>query len=607
MRSTLVLLVCSVLVGCGTATPSPGLTSGPGSLDSLPTLAPPPIDLAGVPSNVHVDQAKAAASWIGPAGGTLTATAADGTAYVLDIPEYAVRDATAITMTPITGVDALGLSGGLAGAVYLQPAGLALAVPATLTITTSKSAPAGTRLVGFDVPDGGGSADLVPASGGGTVSVAVFHFSAPGAGFGTSQDLQAFGTAPSGRLAGALSQLLAFDVPWDGTDQAIAQAGFQVAWSQIVEPDLRGAANDADFLRAIRDWSTVVFIMNLILHNGDVTAALAEGSAYPGGASSFVTAAYLGGLGIIGTKVAQALDGNKALCVQSRDLHALANVWFWAGIGERYAPVDRDWQAAARGCAELAVGVANLPTSLTANGSGSLGLTFVLKFSDGTQVPADVEATLQGSGFTFAASGGATTTARVAGTSTLTAGVFATQAPPYSLGVRVCWFLDGIARTLCSTLPPLPFGSGPTQPPQSAAPAASGAIPDFSGLYDVQLTCGPDVYGNGLATVTATGLTITVTWSVTMVDTLATSGGLCGDAWRGGRFPTSGSYSGQLTRRSAGLYEIELASWTATPCLSPQSAPAKAPFWRNPAILIPIGACAPGPVLGSTLYQAYRQ
>lgn len=599
MRSRLAAVACAIATlaaACGPAgPPAPATPDSAGTAGTLPTLAPPPIDVTGAPANVHVETDKATATWIGPAGGKLTATSADGTGYALDIPEYAVKDPTAIIMTPVTSVDALGLSGGLAGAVFLQPAGLALAVPATLTITTSKAAPAGTRLVGFDVPDGGGPIDLIPAAGEGTVSVAIFHFSAPGAAYGTTQDLAQVGAgANSTRMAGAMSSLLAYPVPWDDVTKGITGLLIDTLWSQAMRPALVDAAGDLALLRALKDWRSFIFLLNLWAHDGDASAALADGINYDGGVRSSHTVAYQSGQIQIGVQVFGAIEGNKALCNESHDLNALANMWFWAGIGERYAPGERDWQVEARGCAQIAVGVANLPTNLQTGGSDSFTINFVIEFEDETGVPADVQAAFQGSGFTFASSGGATMTAGVAAGSTLTAGVVATQAPPYTLTASACWYLGGLARNLCSDSFSLPFGAGATPSP---GPQASGSTSlDISGTYALKVTCDSVEWGTGTAIVSQTGSQVSVTWSVTIVD--AGVPGDCRTRSTSGQWPTHGTHGGSLVEQ-LGQVDVQLSNWTQAPCVNDSRPPTSFGYARaTQSIGIPLGSCTPSGLNG---------
>jgi hypothetical protein len=86
-----------------------------------------------------LDQPRATYGSIGAEGGTLRATAADGTRFELAIPPNALDFTETITMTPASAVDNLPLSGGLAGAVSLEPAGLTFYEPATLTIAPARS------------------------------------------------------------------------------------------------------------------------------------------------------------------------------------------------------------------------------------------------------------------------------------------------------------------------------------------------------------------------------------------------------------------------------------------------------------------------------------
>ena len=80
------------------------------------------------------DAGRAVVADVDAAGGSLSATAADGTHFVLQIPMDALPTQTSIRMTPLGGVGGLPLSRGLIGGVQLEPEGLRLLEPATLTI-----------------------------------------------------------------------------------------------------------------------------------------------------------------------------------------------------------------------------------------------------------------------------------------------------------------------------------------------------------------------------------------------------------------------------------------------------------------------------------------
>jgi hypothetical protein len=100
-----------------------------GAVSSLPQMS------SSTPVKVTLDASHTATATIGAEGGTLRATAADGNTYELVIPPDALDFDETISMTPVSAVDGLPLSGGLAGAVTLEPAGIIFYEPATLLIT----------------------------------------------------------------------------------------------------------------------------------------------------------------------------------------------------------------------------------------------------------------------------------------------------------------------------------------------------------------------------------------------------------------------------------------------------------------------------------------
>ena len=461
---------------------------------ALPTRAAPPIETSAVPGRIHLDGAGSTSAWIGPGGGRLAATASDGTAYSLDIPADAVLEATPIAMIPIRSVDGLELSGGLVGAVYLEPAGLQLAEPATLEIRSSKALPPGMRLAGVDAEDDG-TTDLTPALAvDGAFRMPVFHFSAPGAGFGTTVDLQRIAPpAAGGRLSTALSALLAEDVPWSATTSVEAYAGIVSVWGNAIEPELSSVADDQALLGALADWRQFVFILNLYAHHGDVVAALADGSLTIVGPFPTVTdptILFLRGQTLVGQAIAAALAGNLARCNQSHALAALANIPFWADLGARYDPSSRDWPALSGGCATIIIRLFNPASNLRAGGSDAFQIALGLQFSDGTQVPGDFQLTLHGGGFVFASTGGAEATAGEVASTTLTFGVAAQQGPPYALTASACWSLDALARKLCSGPIQRSFGSAATPTQAPTGTSNPGTFRLLAGQTNSVNTCG---------------------------------------------------------------------------------------------------------------------
>jgi hypothetical protein len=148
-------LAALALAACG------GGGSGPAS--------PPPAPL-------QLDSSKAVTQTVGAAGGSLTATAGDGTRYTLTVPAQALRQDVAITLTPIAALGGLPAGVGLAGGAHLGPEGQTFDVPITLTIllpTTPASAP-----VPFAYAGELQQRRLYPATlAGSTITFDIVHFS----------------------------------------------------------------------------------------------------------------------------------------------------------------------------------------------------------------------------------------------------------------------------------------------------------------------------------------------------------------------------------------------------------------------------------------------
>jgi hypothetical protein len=126
-----------------------------------------------------LDPLRASTAEIGQAGGRLTATAADGTAFTLNVPEGALAESTTITMTPVTGIPGFPLSGRPL-AVDLAPDGLEFWAPATLRIDPAKALQG--AVAGFTFGESDPGLDLqTPEGSGGPLTLAIEHFSTSGA------------------------------------------------------------------------------------------------------------------------------------------------------------------------------------------------------------------------------------------------------------------------------------------------------------------------------------------------------------------------------------------------------------------------------------------
>lgn len=92
-------------------------------------------------ANVKTQTSNARAATVGPAGGTITATASDGSTFSLAIPPGALDKSTQVSLYPVSTVSGLPQGGALTAGVQFAPDGLQLLVPATLSIKLPGGAP----------------------------------------------------------------------------------------------------------------------------------------------------------------------------------------------------------------------------------------------------------------------------------------------------------------------------------------------------------------------------------------------------------------------------------------------------------------------------------
>lgn len=182
------------------------------------------------------EEARAVTAEIGPEGGTLGATGAGGSRFTLDIPADAVSEPTAITMTPVSRIDRIPFSGGLIAGVELEPQGLRLLVPATLTIQPASPA-AAERTLTYAYLGRGEDFILYPRTrGASSLALPVFHFSGYGAGEGSpAEAAQQASQETAGPLAPYVQEI-ALDSSGDQFEAIVRRA-----FEERIKPALRAA------------------------------------------------------------------------------------------------------------------------------------------------------------------------------------------------------------------------------------------------------------------------------------------------------------------------------------------------------------------------------
>lgn len=229
------------------------------------------------PSPLHVREtlegARSTDAALGPAGGSLAATAADGTRFVLRVPARALSETRRITMTPLAAIT--GLPGGSrpAGAVRFEPAGLELARAAVLTVSPAAALPVGRQLAFATAA--GRDFHAYPMLRDRAVRLPITHFSTFGViRLGPSATEIVFRRQPSTRvawaeqtLARALRDARARGAGAEAYESA-AYAAFYVIGNEHVRPMIAAAKDRVSRRAALRAYVSWRRQLELLLGEG---------------------------------------------------------------------------------------------------------------------------------------------------------------------------------------------------------------------------------------------------------------------------------------------------------------------------------------------------
>jgi hypothetical protein len=243
MRARLALALGFLILGVVACSGGSG-SSGAGAGDISEALDP---NTEPVTATTTVDTSRAVSALIGPGGGTLTATGADGSRYVLEVPADALVFETEITMTPIQSMEGLPLENGLAAGVQLEPEGISFFDFVTLTIEPAEVIPVEQQLPIGSSGDIGALylplIDLDPNA----IRLRLTHFSSAGLSKGLLSDLEPVRQRLGGDVEARVNSLMAAEIAWarqhgqEGPDLDAVTHLQKVFREHVLDPRMKAA------------------------------------------------------------------------------------------------------------------------------------------------------------------------------------------------------------------------------------------------------------------------------------------------------------------------------------------------------------------------------
>lgn len=348
MHNRLFATGLAILAACASLL-LPACTPGDGGGASAP------VDLGTVENPIRVvptlDSGHAVSQTIGLAGGTITATGADGTVFTLAVPADSLRQLTRITMTPVTRLEGLPFGNGSDVTVDLQPSGLVFDVPATLTIAPATAIPPGERILY------GYSDDLLsfaePVMDADGIAIAVSHFSGYGAARGLMGDVE----AARKRIGGSAEQRIASEI------RAVMQASQQAHQRGEAPPPL---ALHSQLQPLFEQFQREVVDPRLAAAGQSCAAGRSAISTVLGFARQRELLGYdddSGALGQVATLLEETvgpkcMDEEYQMCVDEHIVHRIASVYLGmkrqlALLGIDHSPVFGKMQQQVEGCLQF--------------------------------------------------------------------------------------------------------------------------------------------------------------------------------------------------------------------------------------------------------------
>lgn len=211
-------------------------TLGEGTGNGYYTDPGDPIDVSVILDNVNVTKV------ISTEGGEISVTGTDGARYTLAIPAGALLVDTEIRMTPIASISNLPFSGGLGGAVKLEPSGLTFFDFVTLTIEPVNPIPLENQILfGFE-EDGEDLHLAIPGVDSSQIQIRLLSFSGAGVASGASAEKAAVMQRMADRVEARLTNKVAEQLQKQNPDYDLIADTLREFFNSVVMPRLKAAA-----------------------------------------------------------------------------------------------------------------------------------------------------------------------------------------------------------------------------------------------------------------------------------------------------------------------------------------------------------------------------